>query len=205
MKQLLSYAVLSVLCLTGCTNTSRQTVQELPRIQLNEDYPKKEIWLQDVADVEYIPLETNDKTLFNGSIVALSKEGILGMNRKEGRFFVFDGNGKSQSSFSRKGGGPEEYADLQQAVIDWKRKELYVLDPKSRICVYSPDGTFKRMLETKTIIRERDVCNYTDDLLMLFREIPEGGNAEKKTAESMAAPFYTVSPCFKTTRIKNTI
>lgn len=139
----------------------------------------KEIWLQDVAEVKYIPLETTDEMLFKGSVFDLSDEGIAGIDRKEGRFFLFDGTGKARGTIARKGGGPEEYADAVQAAAHWKQQELYVLDPKGRVCVYSPDGTFKRKLDTKSVIRNRDFCLHTDRSLMLFKEIPEGGNAEK--------------------------
>lgn len=179
MKQQLFYAVLLVLLTNGCQIHGEQTEEKLPQIDLNKEYPVKEIWLQDVAEVTYIPLETTDKMLFKGSVLDLSDEGIAGMNRKEGQFFLFDGNGKAKGVIDRKGGGPEEYADVVQAAVDWKQGEFYVLDPKSRVCVYALDGTFKRILETKNIIRDRDLCLYGDHSLMLFKEIPEGGNAEK--------------------------
>lgn len=179
MKLQLFCTALLAIFITGCSNDRQQAEKMLPQINLNTEFPEKEIWFQNVADVEYIPLETTEKILFKGSIVSLSKEGIVGVNRKEGDFFVFDGKGKVKCFINRKGGGPEEYASMVQPIVDWKLNELYVIDPKSRIYVYSLDGTFKRILETKNIIRERDICHYTDDQLMLFKEVPEGGNAEK--------------------------
>lgn len=180
MKQHFFYTALMALLIIGCSS-SQQTEKKLPQINLYTSYPEKEIWLQDVAEVEYIPLETTEEMLFKGDLIFLSKEGIVGLNRKEGEIFVFDNKGKAKCLINRKGGGPEEYAQMVHAIADLKQKELYVLDPKSRICVYSLDETFKRILETQNTIRDRDICTYTDDLLMLFKEVPEGGNVEKIT------------------------
>ena len=63
MKKILYSAVMSLsLLVTGCSD-SNQYKSSLPQIDMNAEYPEKEICLQDVAEVSYIPLETTDDFL----------------------------------------------------------------------------------------------------------------------------------------------
>ena len=59
----------------GCGDAN-QKPSGLPQIDMNADYPEKEICLQDVADVSYIPLESKDDFLFRGKMEEVSSEGI---------------------------------------------------------------------------------------------------------------------------------
>ena len=60
------YFVLAFLALLGCSSPSPQPiVSSLPVIDIDKarDYPVKCIEIREVADVEYIPLETTKKSL----------------------------------------------------------------------------------------------------------------------------------------------
>ena len=46
----------------ACVNTPAEPFTGLPVFDLQGQYPKKEIILQDIADVRYAVLETGDKT-----------------------------------------------------------------------------------------------------------------------------------------------
>ena len=45
------------------TETHSGTETGLPVIDLQKDYPEQEVFLQDIADVTYIPLETTDESV----------------------------------------------------------------------------------------------------------------------------------------------
>lgn len=62
-RNLLITSLGSFLLLVSCD----QTTQSIPQINLDTEYPEKEIYLQDVAEVSYLPLETTNEVLFNGS------------------------------------------------------------------------------------------------------------------------------------------
>ena len=47
---------------TACGNGNKEA-SALPQIDVNASYPEKEICLQDVAEVSYVPLETTDEFL----------------------------------------------------------------------------------------------------------------------------------------------
>lgn len=81
MKYNRLYAAFIFAFLAGCSGDGQYKEALLPQIDVNEEYPEKEIFLQDVADIEYIPLETNEEMLFQGTIAAVSDKGILGVSQ----------------------------------------------------------------------------------------------------------------------------
>lgn len=81
-------------------------------VDVKADYPEKEMTLQDIMDVEYIPLETTDEFITQGSVMAVGDKFILVKNyANDGDIFVFDRKtGKGLRKINRKGQGAEEYA-----------------------------------------------------------------------------------------------
>ncbi|MDR1407115.1 MAG: 6-bladed beta-propeller, partial [Tannerella sp.] len=56
--------------LTGSQVTSPQSkTGGLPVIDISKKYPDKKIRLQDIADIEYVPLETTDDVLLSDKAV----------------------------------------------------------------------------------------------------------------------------------------
>ena len=78
MKRILySVAFMLALLATGCGDAN-QKPSGLPQIDMNADYPEKEICLQDVADVSYVPLETTEEMLVaeSAEVQSVSSKGI---------------------------------------------------------------------------------------------------------------------------------
>ena len=170
MKYNRLYAAFIFAFLAGCSGDGQYKEALLPQIDVNEEYPEKEIFLQDVADIEYIPLETNEEMLFQGTIAAVSDKGILGVSQQGGKLFLFDRDGKAKNLICRKGDGPEEYNVIQRVDVDWQRGEVYVLGSPTKVYVYAFDGTYKQTLDTKANIRQGDMFNFSADKLILFKE-----------------------------------
>ena len=64
MKRIIySAALMLALLATGCGDANQKT-SALPQIDVRTNYPEKEICLQDVAEVSYIPLDSKDDILF---------------------------------------------------------------------------------------------------------------------------------------------
>ncbi len=89
-----TFIVLAVLLLISCGSEKKEA--GLPTIDLTKSYPKKEIVLQDIAEVEYIPLETRDDVLIDHLFTTgyASKDTIMIANKKKGDVFIFNGQGK---------------------------------------------------------------------------------------------------------------
>jgi len=98
--------------LLGCQKSVNYS--DLPVIDISKKYPQKEIHLQDIADMEYIPLETTDDVLLGQFpwLSYLSDNYILVWNMGHEDIFVFNRNGKIVSHFKHKGQGDKEYVGI---------------------------------------------------------------------------------------------
>lgn len=107
-KLVYSAVLLSALFFTGCSN-GKHRISTLPQIDVNADYPEKEICLQDVAKVSYIPLETTDDFLLSdvSSVIEVSSKGIVFANSDKA--YLFHPDGRARLVLDKKGEGPGEY------------------------------------------------------------------------------------------------
>ena len=129
----------------GCVE--KQNKQDVISIDIKSDYPERLLTLQDVADVEYVALETTDEFVTHGAVQAVGKEILLIKNwGNSGDFFLFDRKtGKGIRKINRLGQGPEEYTQLTDLLLDERNKEIFVKDnPAKKILVYDYMGNFKR-------------------------------------------------------------
>ena len=171
MKKIIYF--LAVLSLTQCKSGGKTGIGELVEIDISKKYPVKELYLQDIAKVEHIPLETNINTLMRSSatIVYVSDNYIVASNTTDGDVFVFDGKGKSKFSFNHKGQGPTNYISLNSIAFDEQAKEIFIFDRFSanpKFLVYAEDGKFKRILECPSNFSPRDVYNFDDATLFVY-------------------------------------
>ena len=178
MKRIFCCATLMLaLFATGCGDANQKT-SVLPQIDMNADYPDKEICLQDVADVSYIPLETTDESLFYGSIGSVSEKGIFGVGHN--KIYLFYPDGKVRHVIDRMGGqGPGEYPYVHHAEVDWSREEVYVYhQPRKIMMVYSLDGSFKRKFPIDITFLNHNMHNYDANRLIVYKPNPEGGEIQ---------------------------
>ena len=171
MKRMIySAALLLALLATSCSNGNQQT-STIPQIDMNANYPEKEICLQNIAEVSYIPLETTDEMLYEGEIIELSENGIVGVDKMNDRLLLFYPEGKARSLLSRKGEGPQEYIHLGDVAVDWKREEIFVSHRGGeRFQVYTLNGEYKRTLEVNESLRQNDLSSFDDNHLLAFKE-----------------------------------
>ena len=131
----------------SCTrqkNANNLTEKHLWTIDVTKKYPTKDIYLQDIADIEYIPLETNDSILWKGrEIRYMDEEYIMGASGDMGVYF-HDRTGKALHSFQRKGSGPQEYTGFTQIQYDKEHDEIYIKSFDDKYLIYNRKGNFKR-------------------------------------------------------------
>lgn len=124
-----------------------------------KSYPEKNLVLQDIAAVEYIPLEMKENFLLGEypDIHYMDEDIIVtgsGGYSSPGYIMTFDRKtGKALDSFSRKGRGPGEYLSLGSITVDRKAGEMFVLESskspgqKNPMHVYDMQGNHLRTLE----------------------------------------------------------
>jgi hypothetical protein len=171
--------LLSILFSFFACNKGKKQI-DIITVDVNKQYPEKEaIPIQNIADVKYIPLETNNAFLCgeNGGVMYMDNDFILFNNGSNGDVLVFNGSGTSINKFNRKGQGPEEYIELINTVFDKEKKEIYVHDYSDRILIYDLSGQFKRKLsllfENKGNKRYNEIFNYDKEHLLYYIEIQE--------------------------------
>lgn len=190
MKNLI---LLTLFFLMGCQVKSPQLeTASLPVIDFSKNYPKKEICLQDIADSEYIPLETVDSVLMGNRLVLsyVSDKYILIHEPIRGNIFVFNRNGKIYSHFNHKGQSGQEYPWIGDAgtILDEKNEEIFVCSQS--IQVYSLNGEYKRTLKINTILSHSKVFNLDDKSLLVYDDVIIDRGLEDKTKND---PYRLVS------------
>ncbi|WP_286845116.1 6-bladed beta-propeller [Petrimonas sulfuriphila] len=148
MKQINTIlALVLLMVLVGCGG-NKQSNDDVIIVDVSKSYPKKELILQDFMDVEYIALETTDEFLTQGLVLDVGKEYLLVKNRNsDGDILIFDRKtGKGVRKINRQGQGGEEYARINDMILDESNGEIFVESPGNRILVYDLYGSFKRVL-----------------------------------------------------------
>lgn len=116
MRYITCILILFAVC--SCKKANDDTTK-LIVVDVAKDYPQKEIYLQDIADVEYIPLATSDSILVNSSPSIVSDKGIVTRGGKVGEILLFDAKGQElQGRICRRGQGPEEYNAIIFNIVD---------------------------------------------------------------------------------------
>lgn len=118
----------------------------VPFVDLDKEYPKKTIYIEDLADVRYVPLETNDSCLISFPHKIVMRDSLIIItDKQQDEIFFFNTDGKYLSKISHKGSGPMEYHRIYQSCVDFDRKLVYILDLTSyphKFKAYDFDGSY---------------------------------------------------------------
>ena len=164
----------------------------LPVVDVSKNYSLEKLNLQDMASVEYVPLETTDDILLSGN-AALSAVGdkyILVHEFQLGDIYLFDRHtGKLKSHFNHKGGSGMEYNWIKNGtILDEKAEEIYVCS--QYIQVYSLEGKYKRTLKINGFDHDMKIFNYDDESLLIYDDIVIEPGREKETTHT---PYRFIS------------
>ena len=173
--KLKTFLFLLTLILFGCqSGNQKPQTGNLPIIDISKGYPKKEVILQNVADIEYIPLETTDDVLLSGvcQLAYLSDKYVVVWEPRNGDVFIFDRNGKIVAHFNHRGPGNQEYVLTRNVIFDEKNEEIFVFDNPQirRILVYTLTGEYKRTLKYSEDYFNIISYNYDDDAFLVYDE-----------------------------------
>ena len=88
----------------GCS-PNKQSAEGLPYINSVKNYPEKEIILTDIADVQYLHLNSDDNDyLYRGTIRRVTENAIIVYDDSSGSILFFSKDGNPKSRFNRKEG-----------------------------------------------------------------------------------------------------
>ena len=143
-------ALLVASLLFGCGDGKQKDSDGLIRVDVSKNYPKKELILQDLFDIEYVPLETTDEMLTEGHIQYIGDNYMIFKNlgRMAGEIFIFDRQGKAVRKINRLGQSGEEYLNILGVDYDEQADELFVNSHYSdKVFVYDSEGNYKRSFD----------------------------------------------------------
>ena len=130
---------------------------EIPVLDVAASYPERNITLQQIATVEYLPLETREGFLIDYPDVHHMDEDILVTSNREGDIMIFDSRtGRGLTSFNRRGRGPGEYHGFNYLAVDRAAGEIFVAPNGTGaaagypVYVYDMEGKHLRTLEFST-------------------------------------------------------
>lgn len=185
------FFLVCMLLLAGSQGMQSQS-GSLPVVDVSKNYSLEKLRLQDMASVEYVPLETTDDILLSGN-AALSAVGdkyILVHEFQLGDIYLFDRHtGKLKSHFNHKGGSGMEYTWIKNGtILDEKAEEIYVCS--QFIQVYSLEGKYKRTLKIDCFSHDMSILNYDDQSLLIYDDIVIEPGREKETTHT---PYRFIS------------
>lgn len=184
--------LISFLLLGSEAVSSQSKAGNLPVFDFSKNYPQKKMRLQDMADIEYVALETTDDILLGGSstLSAVTDKYILVHEVQRGDIFLFDRKtGKLFSYFNHQGQSGQEYFWIMNGtVLDEKKEEIYVCSQV--IQVYSLQGKYKRSLKINGLENEMKVFNFDDKSLLIYDDVIIEPGRENKTKTD---PYRLVS------------
>jgi hypothetical protein len=158
--------------LFACTQKEKTAGNETVTVDVSREYPIKKMLLQDIADVEYIRLETTDDMLWQGGAGAFTDRYIVNFNFTTGDILFFDKTGKGIKKINRKGESGEEYSAYSRFLPDEENDEFYISDPnKKKIFVYDPDGNFKRSFDWAPDKRYTELTVFDANRLIAYHSV----------------------------------
>jgi predicted small lipoprotein YifL len=151
----------------------------IPVLDVTKTYPAKTLTLQDIATVEYIPLETREGFLIDQTNVKYMDDEIIVTANNAADIMTFDRRtGKGLTSFNRVGRGPGEfsYAFIHSLAVDGDRNEIYVSNGVNfagegyPIYIYDLEGKHLRTLHYQDLNTPEFLHNYDDEHLFFYNE-----------------------------------
>ena len=137
-------------------------------IDMEKSYPKKELAINDIWEMEYIALETDSLFLVSGGQPQHVGENKLGfVDNRTGNLLFFDvKTGKKAFCINRKGAGPEEYKSVGALIMDEKAGEIFawsIIDGTFQ--VYDAQGKHLRTLPMRN--KKKDEYLYITNFINL--------------------------------------
>ena len=160
------FFILIIFSFTGCNTQPQKPIDStLPILDLTKEYPKMELDINDIAEAEYIPLETTDESVIAlGAFLNISDKYII-MADLLGPVFIFDRRGKFIRAIKNYGQGPEEHYVILGLTVDFQKEEYYI-SQQTKIQVYDFSGKWQRSLKVPEGVFYTEFFNYNEEKLI---------------------------------------
>ncbi|GHT60073.1 hypothetical protein AGMMS50239_08230 [Bacteroidia bacterium] len=168
------FFIIASLILASCGDKSNKQT-EVIIVDVTETYPAKEMHLQDIADVKYVPLGSNEEFLIGDyfRIASVDDERIVIFSRNH--IFTFDPAGNPLTLINKTGQKKgEEYNSIYKSIIEPHQKKILIFDLSQHKClVFDLQGNYERDFPISTnneYITINDLENFDENNLILYTE-----------------------------------
>ena len=170
--KLQDFIIFVLFFLVSCHSGTKKSVhgEALTIIDISKNYPEKEMILQDIADIEYVSLETSDDVLLGNApyLEYVSDNYIFLFDVMQGEMFIFNRKGEIVTHFNRRGQGGQEYPfNVTNIVFDEKHEEIFVFSV-IKVLVYTLKGEYKRSFNLDDLNLIRNASNFNDETLLVY-------------------------------------
>lgn len=186
-----TYYLLTLLFLfAGCSNQPQAPKDStLPILDISKDYPLVKLDIHEIADVEYVPLETTDESVYTCiSDWRISDKYIIGSDIG-GSIYMFDRKGKFIRKINRIGQGPKEHYGVSEFSVDFNKEEYYIFD-RTKLQVYSFSGEWLRTLKVPQGIRYGSLFDYNEQYMICDNTFHDYWNIENLPVDK--TPYYLI-------------
>jgi len=193
---------IAITALTTACSSDKQERGSLDCFDFSKNYPEKELYLTDFADVTYLYLNSDDdEYLYSGTIYHITDNTVIIVDYNTGNILFFSKDGLPKSHFNRKGNGPEDYVNITNVIYDEATDDVFVVDRFSNkgIIVYSSAGKYKRTipLPQGTLIQSQ-IVSFDDNSLLFYDEKLDVARGlaifeNRSIDDYYIAPYYFIS------------
>ena len=198
MKVLVKLVIVSVF-VVSCSSEKQPKVG-IPCIDASKNYPEKEIFLTDIADVTYLCLNSDDEDyLYRGSVSYITANTVVVVDNASGSILFFSKDGTPKLRFNHKGQGSGEYTSVTSIIYNEKADEVFVTN-RTKIQVYSSSGEYKRTITLPAKIRYTGEMIDFDEHSLFFSDATYEGEivaalsaGGEVSIKNYFLPFYRIS------------
>ena len=203
LKSIFLFSIITFI--SGCSSDTHEG--SLPYIDVTKNYPEKEIILNDIADVTFLCLNSDNIDFFykgpiNAMNSCITKNTIVISDREGGQILLFSKNGSPKSQFNHKGEGSEDYLLPHKVIYDEEADEVFVYSIyEGKIQVYSSSGKYKRKIVLPTGFGSNSIYSFDNESLFLYdltiQNVPGKKREVTKETDSLVQfynhPFVRIS------------
>jgi hypothetical protein len=169
MKTKYIFLLAAIFMQYGCKNTQKSDNGNHEVISVNLHTADDSPYLQNIEQVEIIPLETTEQCIIGTSrIVRMDTDNILFVDEQSNEIYIFTISGKYMNKISKRGQGPQEYIRVDDVRFHPKTSNIIILDAiQKKVLEYAKDGMFiseKKIPVNASFLR----FSYIDDSHLIF-------------------------------------
>ncbi len=158
-------------------DVSNKIVPVFPiEINVKEEYPRRTLAYEDVADISYIPLEKTPGNFLEFQHTLFYTENDIFVDSKH-CVQRYGHDGKFKNNIGRQGRGPGELAQFIHYMVDTIAREVYMFDNgQQKTIVFDYDGALKREFREADAVYLSQVELISGETLIIGRQLKAWGD-----------------------------